>query len=54
MVSDMDSVPGVWPHTAAGDDYRFVITCDMRNNFTFSLIPKKSTNDDRAAHCNIK
>ena len=50
-VSDLNSVSGIRTHTAAGDDYGFILKSDMGNNLTLSLIPKKSTNDDCAAHC---
>ena len=44
--TDLDSVSGIRTHTAAGDDYGFVLKSDMGNNLTLPLIPKKSTNDD--------
>ena len=51
LVSDLDSVSGIRTHTAAGDDYGFILKSDMGNNLALPLIPKKSTNDDCTAHC---
>ncbi|MCK7508013.1 MAG: hypothetical protein MZV70_30800 [Desulfobacterales bacterium] len=54
MVSDLNSVSGIRTYTAAGDDYGFVLIGNMGNNLALALIPKKSTNDDCAAHCCFK
>jgi hypothetical protein len=50
VVTDLDSVSGIRTHTAAGDDYGFILIGNMGNNFALTLIPKKSTNDDCTAH----
>jgi hypothetical protein len=47
---DLDSVSGIRTHTAAGDDYGFVLKSNMGNNLALPLIPKKSTNDDCTTH----
>ena len=51
LVSDLNSVSGIRTYTAAGDDYGFILKGDMGNNLALAFIPKKSTNDDRTAHC---
>ena len=49
--SNLDSVSGIRTYTAAGDDYGFILIGNMGNNLALPFIPKKSTNDDCAAHC---
>jgi hypothetical protein len=49
-VSDLDSVSCIRTHTAAGDDCGFILEGNVGNDLALALIPKKSTNDDSAAH----
>ena len=50
MVADLNRVPGIGAYTTAGDDDRFISICDVGNNLTLPLIPKKPTYDNCTAH----